>query len=280
MTTHSTRSRSSSGESFSLVKPKWTRYSIDEDSGESCGGLTPCGSEPPASASRSVTTWRCRYGSPPRSKMTRIADRPWLDVERTVRTFSVPASRPSSGRVTSASTCVASRPGVSVCTSTCGGAKSGNTSKRAPISAAAPSTAISTLSAVTMRGCASDERTIAASIIFRLARLRERPAAGRVREAFALRWSGEPRLPSPQPSPASGRGGTARRASVRERQSSSSSGIAPIPSSDQRTPLPRTTTRSSSSSPSTSQPSPLCISNVTFLRTYCVLSSPAFALSS
>ena len=132
-----------------------------------------------------MTTWRCRYGSPPRSKITRIAERPWLDVERTVRTFSVPASRPSSGRVTSASTCVASRPGVSVCTSTCGGAKSGNTSKRAPSSAATPSTAISTLSAVMMRGCASDERTIAASISFRLSRSRERPAAGRVREAFA-----------------------------------------------------------------------------------------------
>ena len=30
-----------------------------------------------------MTTWRWRYGSPPRSKITRIADRPWLDVERT-----------------------------------------------------------------------------------------------------------------------------------------------------------------------------------------------------
>src|SRR5205823_11608568 len=75
-----------------------------------------------------------------------------------------PASRPSSGRVTSASTWVASSPGASVCTSTCGGAKSGNTSSRAFRSALTPNSAISSESAVTIFGCAIEPRTLAASM--------------------------------------------------------------------------------------------------------------------
>src|SRR5947207_12449707 len=93
-----------------------------------------------------------------------MADSPWLEVERMAAMLSAPASRPSSGRVTSASTWVASSPGPSVCTSTCGGAKSGNTSSRAFRSALTPNSAISSESAVTIFGCAIEPRTLAASM--------------------------------------------------------------------------------------------------------------------
>src|SRR3984957_1402991 len=93
-----------------------------------------------------------------------MADSPWLEVERTAATVSAPASRSSSGRVTSDSTWVASRPGASACTSTCGGAKSGNTSSRALRSAPAPRSAMRSESAVTIFGCARDPRTMAASM--------------------------------------------------------------------------------------------------------------------
>src|SRR6266404_8808256 len=83
-----------------------------------------------------------------------MADNPSLEVERIAATFSAPASRPSSGRVT----------GASVCTSTCGGAKSGNTSSCAFRSALAPNSAINSESAVTIFGCAIEPRTQAASM--------------------------------------------------------------------------------------------------------------------
>src|SRR6266513_6209870 len=158
------RSRSSMGESRSLVKPKCSRYSIEELSGDSSGGPAPAGRSAPACARRSVITWRCRYGSPPAPNTTWMADSPWLEVERMAARPSAPASRPSSGRVTSASTWVASSPGASVCTSTCGGAKSGNTSSRAFRSALTPNSAISSESAVTIFGCAIEPRTLAASM--------------------------------------------------------------------------------------------------------------------
>ena len=137
---------------------------MEEESGDRSGGPAPAGSRPADSASRSVTTWRWRYGSPLRPKTTWMAESPWLEVERTDSTFSVPASSPSSGRVTSASTWVASSPGASACTSTCGGAKSGKTSSRAFSRALAPSTATSTDSAVMICGCARDARTMARSM--------------------------------------------------------------------------------------------------------------------
>src|SRR5258707_13963404 len=88
-----------------------------------------------------------------------MADNPSLELERIAATFSAPASRPSSGRVTSASTWAASSPGASVCTSTCGGAKSGNTSSCAFRSALAPNSAINSESAVTIFGCAIEPQT-------------------------------------------------------------------------------------------------------------------------
>src|SRR6266513_3055769 len=134
-----------------------------------------------------------------------MADSPWLEVERMAAMLSAPASRPSSGRVTSASTWVASSPGASVCTSTCGGAKSGNTSSRA----LTPNSAISSESAVTIFGCAIEPRTLAASMGSVVLFFRGREAADplqRPQDAGALHHDGVGGLESAhQPAVAHGR---------------------------------------------------------------------------
>ncbi len=62
------------------------------------------------------------------SKYTVSTDRPWIEVERRLRTPGAPLSAASSGRVTSVSTCVGVSPGASAWMPTWGGANSGNTS--------------------------------------------------------------------------------------------------------------------------------------------------------
>ena len=115
---HRASTESSIADSRSVERPIiMTRFAL-ETGCSICGGLETvgiaCGCD-----RRSLTSWRARRMSVPRSKVSTIEDRPGTESERIVSTPLTPLSRScSSGTVSSDSTSVADRPRLSVCTST------------------------------------------------------------------------------------------------------------------------------------------------------------------
>ena len=108
--------------------PAITTVPVDEVSGVRLGGVTPWGSSAPSPASASLSCCLALNTSAEVSNTTAMSDKPWIELERIVLTPGTPRIRVSTGRVTSASTCSAVRPGASVWIDARGGAKSGKTS--------------------------------------------------------------------------------------------------------------------------------------------------------
>ena len=104
------------------------------------GGRATTGSRGVSKATRSCTICRTRMASLPVSSTSTTCDSPSTDFERTVFTPGRPFRASSMGTVTSDSTSSVERPGASVCTSTSGGANSGNTSSGAFWTAREPTT--------------------------------------------------------------------------------------------------------------------------------------------
>ena len=107
-----------------------TRLS-DESGWRMTGGRATTGNRTASAATRSWTYCRALWMSVPSSNSSTTDDSPSTDLERIVFKPGVPLRAFSSGTLTSASTSSVERPGASVCTSTFGGANSGNTSSGA-----------------------------------------------------------------------------------------------------------------------------------------------------
>ena len=102
---------------------------LSDDSGDSMtGGWATAGSCAAARDNRSCTICRAVITSVAGSRISTTDDNPRTDFDRIGRRPGMPFSAASSGTVTSDSTSLVERPGASVCTSTSGGANSGNTS--------------------------------------------------------------------------------------------------------------------------------------------------------
>ena len=131
LTVQSASVRSSIGVNLSDTKPIFSRSIVAEVSGDMVGAFTPKGSSPAVSTNRSASICRAMWMSVFSLKTAVITDRPAMDSERSEAMLPRPLMVCSIGRVTSASTCSGDKPGASVCTSTCGGTKLGNTSSLA-----------------------------------------------------------------------------------------------------------------------------------------------------
>ncbi len=131
-TCHCTRLRSCMGSSRALVKPTFSTSPAGETSGSSLGGSTPAGSALAPSARRPTRRCCTCIGSARGAKSTVITDRPWIDCERTAATPASPIRAASRGRLTSRSTCSATRPGASVWMVAEAALSGGNISRGAP----------------------------------------------------------------------------------------------------------------------------------------------------
>ncbi len=115
------------------------------------GGLAQLGRVGTTVAIRSATSWRAVKRSVPCSKISSIWDSCSIDLDRMTSRSGMPLSTCSSGTVTSDSTSEADSPSAGVCTSTRGGANSGNTSIGAWRSCVTPTTIRPAASATTMK---------------------------------------------------------------------------------------------------------------------------------
>src|SRR3954453_19522737 len=113
---------------------------VDESGGIIQGGLDHVGRVGVTWAIRSCTSWRARSSSVPFLKISRMEDSWDTDFERISSRPGRPPSDSSIGIVTSSSTSLDEFPSAIVCTSTLGGANSGNTSTCALGIWAAPNT--------------------------------------------------------------------------------------------------------------------------------------------
>ena len=112
---------------------------LRDDRGDSMtGGRATVGSCAAARDRRSCTICRAVITSVAGSRIRTTDERPRTDFERIVSRPGTPLSAASSGTVTRASTSFVESPGASVCTSTSGGANSGNTSSGVVRSVLAP----------------------------------------------------------------------------------------------------------------------------------------------
>ena len=125
----------------STVISRWSRAAdempifitrLSDDSGcRMTGGRATAGSRPASAATRSCTYWRALWMSVPSWNSSTTDDSPSTDLDRRVFNPGVPFRAFSSGTLIRLSTSSVERPGASVCTSTRGGANSGNTSSGA-----------------------------------------------------------------------------------------------------------------------------------------------------
>ena len=127
--TQSARVLSSMGETLVAVRPIVSNVPVEEVRGVRSGGPVPCGSVLSMVSRRSLTSTRSISTSLPSAKIAVMTEIPGAEEERRVVRKLVPPMAYSRGRVTSASTSSAERPGASVCTTTWGGANSGKMSK-------------------------------------------------------------------------------------------------------------------------------------------------------
>src|SRR5437870_4604659 len=127
--TQSAKVLSSMGETLVAVRPIVSNVPVEEVRGVRSGGPVPCGSVLSMVSRRSLTNTRSISTSLPSAKIAVITEIPGAEEERRVVRKLVPPMAYSRGRVTSASTSSAERPGASVCTTTWGGANSGKMSK-------------------------------------------------------------------------------------------------------------------------------------------------------
>ena len=133
---------------------------LSDDSGDSItGGWRHAGSCAAARDRRSCTICRAVITSVAGSRISTTDDSPSTDFDRIVSRPGTPLSAASSGTVTSASTSFVDSPGASVCTSTSGGANSGNTSSGVVRSVRAAMTTSSTPSATTTTRLRSESAT-------------------------------------------------------------------------------------------------------------------------
>src|SRR5262245_42824670 len=103
--------------------------------------------------------------SVPSWKMISTTERPWTDLERSTSSRGMPLTAYSMGSVTSCSISLGDRPGASVWMTTCGGANSGKTSRRARRAALTPSSSNSTARASTTTRLWIDQLTTAWSML-------------------------------------------------------------------------------------------------------------------
>ena len=127
---------------------------MTDATGSMTGASTPAGNCCSACLSRSATFWRATVRSVPHSNTATMVDSPTMADERTLTTSGVPFSAASMGSASSVSTSSGEKPGASVRMTTCGGAKSGNTSRWMSRAAMTPATAVTiTPTTTTSRFC-------------------------------------------------------------------------------------------------------------------------------
>ena len=126
---------------------------LSEDSGESMTGARATdGRVATARSRRSCTICRDVITSVDGSRIRTTEESPSTDLDRMASRPGTPLSAASSGTVRSASTSLVDKPGASVCTSTSGGANSGNTSSGVVRSVlSAPRTSSTASATTTMR---------------------------------------------------------------------------------------------------------------------------------
>ena len=90
-------------------------------------------------------------------------DKPGLEEERTVSTPAMPFTADSIGSVMRVSTSSGESPAALVCTSTCGGAKGGNTSRGIWLTASRPQRLITTAAATISQRRAIENRSVVLS---------------------------------------------------------------------------------------------------------------------
>ena len=137
-------------DSVSDVRPIFMVRLVAESGWIMNGGLAQLGSVGTTVAIRSATSCLAVRRSVPCSKISSICDSCSIDRDRMTSRSGMPLSTCSSGTVTSDSTSDADRPSAGVCTSTRGGANSGNTSIGACRSWVTPTTIKPAASATTM----------------------------------------------------------------------------------------------------------------------------------
>ena len=109
-------------------RPIFMTRLVDESGWIMNGGAAHVGRLGVTSLTRSATSWRARSRSVPGLNSSSICDSSVTDLERMTSRPGMPAMACSIGTVTSSSTSVADRPRHGTCTSTRGGANSGNAS--------------------------------------------------------------------------------------------------------------------------------------------------------
>ncbi len=109
-----------------LVKPSPNTSPVDEVNGAMRGADAPAGNA--TSPRRSTTVWRIGPGRAPSANCRVTTDRPCTDCERMEATPGTPPSAFSIGRVTSCSTCSATRPGASAWITVSAGVRAGKIS--------------------------------------------------------------------------------------------------------------------------------------------------------
>ena len=163
---HRANSLNSIWVSASDVRPTFKTRLSDEYGAISTGGFTTAGSRLCAKFSRSCTNCRALRMSVPVSKIITTDDSPSTDFDRRVFRNGRPLSEFSNGTVTRESTSSVDSPGASVCTSTNGGANSGNTSSGAFFVALMPTNNSATAAATTSTRMFSAQVTMAFSMGF------------------------------------------------------------------------------------------------------------------
>lgn len=148
------------------VKPITMTTPVGEESGARTGVLASTGKRLLSSGMRSVINCRAVRRSVSSWKITVTTERPWIDCERTISTPGVLCSTVSTGRVTSCSTSSGTKPGASVCTTTCGGTNEGKTSTSLLVNSCTPRMVSNTIKAATRRGCWIQNPMIAFSTLF------------------------------------------------------------------------------------------------------------------
>ena len=142
------------------MRPIFITRLVDESGLRISGGIAARGSSVVASFTRSATRCRAVIRSVPGLNSITTCDRPTTDDERITSTPGVPRSASSSGTVISSSTSDEVIPMASVCTSTLGGANSGNTSTGIRRSSSAPNRISATAAARTRKRKRRLERMI------------------------------------------------------------------------------------------------------------------------